>query len=158
MVRWTPDGKSLFGLGVRPNGFGMVRWKSKKPFSTERKDWSKGRIVTDTSNPRKGVIDMAFSPDGKQMMAVANFDSAAFQLYLGDPKDLPLAEAEPLGVTGCKVAWRSDSKEVVIVQLDETCQGQAAGQIVRMPINKPSAQSQLGFIGDNPAFQPLTLE
>ena len=38
-VRWAPDGKSIFALGVKsdaagqPTAFGIVRWTSKKPFS-----------------------------------------------------------------------------------------------------------------------------
>ena len=117
----------------------------------------KGKLVTDTSQPRKGVIDFAISPDGKRMIAVANFDSDAFQLYLGKPKDVLLSDAKPLGVQACKGAWRSDGKEVVVVQADQEC-AQSNGQIVRMPIDNPGAQQTLGFTGDNPAFQPLTLE
>jgi hypothetical protein len=157
VARWAPDGKSIYALGSAPGKFGMVRYKSKKAFSPERKDWGKGKFVTDASKADKGVIDFAISPDGKQMMAVANFDSSSFQLYLGKPKDVLLTDAKPLGVQACKVAWRSDSLEVVVVQADEICE-QGNGQIVRVPVKNPSAQQRLAFIGDNPAFQPLTLE
>ena len=34
--------------------FGMFRWRSKKPFSPEKKDWGKGKLVTDTSKSRRG--------------------------------------------------------------------------------------------------------
>jgi len=157
-IRWAPDGKSIYALGTTPTKFGMVRWKSKKPFSFEAKDWGKGKFVTDTTQPRKGVIDFAISPDGKQMVAVANFDADAFQLYLGKPKDVLLTDAKPLGVQACKASWRSDGLEVVVVQADETCSTQANGQIVRVPIKNPSAQQRLVFSGDSPDFQPLTLE
>ncbi len=157
VVRWAPDGKSVYTLGSAPTKFGMVRYKSKKAFSPERKDWGKGKFVTDTSEPTKGVIDFAISPDGKQMVAVANFDSPTYQLYLGKPKDLPLTDAKPLGVTACKATWRSDSKEVAVVQADELCK-QSNGQIARLPVADPGRQQRIGFIGDNPAFQPLTLE
>jgi beta-lactam-binding protein with PASTA domain len=157
-IRWAPDGKSIYALGTTPTKFGMVQWKSKKPFSFEAKDWGKGKFKTDTSNPRKGVIDFAISPDGKQMVAVANFDADAFQLYLGKPKDVLLVDAKPLGVQACKASWRSDGLEVVVVQADETCSTQANGQIVRVPIKNPSAQQRLVFSGDSPDFQPLTLE
>jgi hypothetical protein len=103
------------------------------------------------------VIDLAFTPDGKQLLAVANFDNDAFQLYLGKAKDTLLTDAKPLGVQACKVAPRSDGKEVVVVQADVNCE-QPNGQIVRVPIKNPGAQQRLAFIGDNPAFQPLTLE
>ena len=48
----------------------MVRWKTKKPFSANPDDWSKGKLVTDTSKPGEGVLDAAISPDGKQMAVV----------------------------------------------------------------------------------------
>ena len=136
-----------------------MRWKSKKAFSPDAKDWGKGKFVTDISNPRKGVIDMAISPDGKRMAAfVANFDSEAFQLYLGKPKDFLLTDAKPQGVRACKVAWRSDGKELVVVQADALCQ-EDNGQLVRMPVREPAGgQQTAGLSGDNPAFQPLTLE
>ena len=164
-IRWAPDGKSIFALGTTlgaapgtPTKFGMVQWKSKKPFSFEAKDWAKGKFRTDTTNPEKGVIDFAISPDGKQMVAVANFDAEAFQLYLGKPKDFLLTDAKPLGVQACKAGWRSDNLEVVVVQADAECSNQGNGQIVRVPLKNPAAQQRLVFSGDSPDFQPLTLE
>jgi dipeptidyl aminopeptidase/acylaminoacyl peptidase len=157
-VRWAPDGKSIFALGTKPNltAFGIVRWKSKKPFSPDAKDWGKGKFVTDISNPAKGVIDWSISPDGKSVAAVANFDSPTFQLYFGKPNDFLLTDAKPQGVRACKVAWRSDGQEVVVVQADQGC-SEDNGQLVRMPVKNPGGQQLLGFSGDNPAFQPLTL-
>ena len=57
-VRWAPDGKSIFALGQRgdinspTSVFGMVRYRSKKAFSTDAKDWGKGSFVTDTTQGR----------------------------------------------------------------------------------------------------------
>jgi hypothetical protein len=136
--------------------FGIIRYTSKKPFSPDAKDWGKGKFVTDISIPGKGVIDFSISPDGKRMAAVANFDTDAFQLYLGKPKDFPLAEAKPQNVRACKVAWRSDGVELVVVQADELCQ-ESNGQLARMPVGQPTRQQSLGFSGDNPVFQPLSL-
>jgi beta-lactam-binding protein with PASTA domain len=159
-LRWSYDGKSIFALGVKPNktAFGMVRWTSKKPFSADANDWGKGKFVTDVSNPEKGVIDWSpLPPDGKTVAAVANFDSDAFQLYFAKAKDFLLTDAKPQGVRACKVAPRSDGKEIVVVQADQFC-SEANGQLARMPVKNPAAQALLGFSGDNPAFQPLTLE
>jgi beta-lactam-binding protein with PASTA domain len=162
-VRWSYDGKSIFALGTKldatgqPKAFGIVRWRSKKPFSADMNDWSAGKFESDISNPEKGVIDWAPSPDGKTVAAVANFDSDAFQLYFAKPKDFLLTDAKPQGVRACKVAWRSDGQEVVVVQADEGCT-EANGQLARMPVKNPRGQQLLGFSGDNPAFQPLTLE
>jgi beta-lactam-binding protein with PASTA domain len=159
VVRWSPDGKSLFAFGVKTLGtFGMVRYTSKKAFSPDPKDWGKGKFVTDITQVNKGVLDMAISPDGKRAAFVANFDADAFQLYLGKPKDFLLSDAKPQGVRACKVQWRSDGQELVVVQADEVC-SEGNGQLVRMPANRPQGgQRQLGLSGDNPAFQPLALE
>jgi WD40 repeat protein len=156
-VRWAPDGKSIFALGAKEGDFfGIVRYTSKKAFSPDAKDW-KGKFVTDVSTPGKGVLDFSLSPDGKRMAAVANFETDAFQLYLGKPKDFTLAEAKAQNVRACKVAWRSDGLELVVVQADELC-FDSNGQLARMPVDQPTKQQSLGPSGDNPAFQPLTLE
>ena len=53
-VRWAPDGKSIFALGQKgdinspTSVFGIIRYKSKKAFSPDAKDWGKGRFVTTT--------------------------------------------------------------------------------------------------------------
>ena len=144
-VRWAPDGKSIFALGEKgdinspTSVFGIVRYTSKKAFSPDAKDWGKGKFVTDISTPGKGVIDFSISPDGKQMAAVANFETDAFQLYLGKPKDFLLTEAKPQDVRACKVAWRSDGVELVVVQADELC-SDANGQLARMPV-EPADQA-----------------
>ncbi len=158
VVRWAPDGKSIFAFGVKgPGTFGIVRYKSKKAFSPDAKDWGKGKFVTDITQPNKGVLDWSISPDGKKAAMVANFETDAFQLFIGKPTDFTLAEAKPAGVRACKAAWRSDGVELVVVQADEGCT-EANGQLARLPVARPrSGQQGLGFSGDNPAFQPLSL-
>jgi beta-lactam-binding protein with PASTA domain len=156
-VRWAPDGKSIFALGVKSGGiFGIVRYKSKKPFSPDAKDWGKGKFITDITQPNKGVIDMAISPDGKKAAYVANFEGDVFQLFLGKPSDPQLTDAKPLQVRACKAAWRSDGVEIAVVQADALC-SEGNGLIVRVPVANPQAQQRLALSGDNPAFQPLSL-
>ena len=92
------------------------------------------------------------------MAAVANFDTDAFQLYLGKPKDFLLTEAKPQGVRACKVGWRSDGLELVVVQADEVCAARPTASSRGCRSSQPPKQQSLGFSGDNPAFQPLTLE
>ena len=124
----------------QPTAFGIVRWTSKKPFSADAKDWGKGRFKSDISNPAKGVIDWALSPDGKTVAAVANFDSDAFQLYFAKPKDFLLTDAKPQGVRACKAAWRSDGQEIVVVQADQFC-AEPNGQLARDAGQEPAAPS-----------------
>jgi hypothetical protein len=54
------------------------------------------------------------------------------------------------------VTWRTDSKELAIVQADEACR-QDVGSIVRMPVANVREQTELAPRGDNPTFQPLTI-
>jgi beta-lactam-binding protein with PASTA domain/Tol biopolymer transport system component len=157
VVRWAPDGKSIFAFATKAAGtFGMVRYTSKKAFSPDAKDWGKGKFVTDITQQNKGVLDWSISPDGKRAAMVANFDTDTFQLYLGKPTDFTLSAAKPQPVRACKVAWRSDGLELVVVQQAAGC-GDSNGQLARMPVDRPTKQQLLGFSGDNPAFQPLSL-
>ena len=57
----------------------------------------------------------------------------------------------------CKVAWRSDGEALVVVQADADCQ-ESVGALVRFSAKNPKEdQNEVGFNGDNPVFQPLTL-
>ena len=42
------------------------------------------------------------------------------------------------------------------MQADEFC-SEDNGELVRLPVDNPKQQEQVGTTGDNPAFQPLTL-
>jgi len=156
-IHWAPDGKSIMAFGVRQLGeFGIFRWKSKKPFSTDPKDWGKGKLESDTSKSNEGMLDAAISPDGKRGAFVSNQGGGPFQLYLGKPTDFLLTSAKATNVRACKVAWRSDGEALVVVQADEDCQ-ESVGSLVRLPFKNPTEQNEVGFNGDNPVFQPLTL-
>ncbi|MEA2312006.1 MAG: hypothetical protein QOE28_1974 [Solirubrobacteraceae bacterium] len=156
-IHWSPDGKEITGLGVKQLGtFGIVRWRSKKPFSPDPKDWRTGKFVSDLSKSGEGMIDAALSPDGKRLAMVSNAGGGPFQLYLGKPGDYLLTSAKATGVRACKVAWRSDGEQLAVVQADELCQ-EDVGTLTRLPVNNPKSQTQIGFTGDNPVFQPLTL-
>jgi Tol biopolymer transport system component len=146
----------LLAVASDGQGFGMARWRSKKPFSPDPEDWGRGRIVTDTTKSDEGVYDAALSPDGKRLALVSNQGGGPFQLYLAKPSDFLLTNAKPTNTRACKVTWRPDGKELVVVQADEVC-SEDNGSLVRLPANDPSNQKQLNANGDNPVFQPLTL-
>ena len=117
--------------------FGIVPLaQSKKPFSTDPKDWGKGKLETDTSKSNEGMLDAALSPDGKRLAVVSNQGGGPFQLYLGKPTDFLLTSAKPTNVRACKVAWRSDGEALVVVQADESCQ-ESVGPLVRVPSTNP---------------------
>ncbi|HEY6889075.1 MAG TPA: PASTA domain-containing protein, partial [Solirubrobacter sp.] len=162
-IHWGTDGRSILGVGVKSGGggqFGIVRWKVKdgKPaFSTDTADWSKGHFLTDTDTPEKGVLDAEVSPDGKRLALISNQGSSAFRLWLADdPNDFALSSAKQTAVRGCKVTWRGDSKELLVVQGDEACKEDIA-VITRVPADDVRNQKELNPSGDDPSYQPLTI-
>jgi beta-lactam-binding protein with PASTA domain len=158
-INWAPNGKSILAFGGDPAAgkFGMVQWKTKRAFSSNPDDWSKGELVTDTTKPGEGVLDAAISPDGKQMAVVNLGANGRAELLLTKRGDFRLAEAKALDVRACKVIWRPDGVDLVVVQAD-SCIGGDTGDLVRLSVADPSKQEQLRLGGDNPAFQPLSVE
>jgi beta-lactam-binding protein with PASTA domain len=159
-IHWAPDGKTIIAFGVRtghPEEFGMFRWRSKKAFSPDANDWGTGKLVTDTSKANEGVLDAVWSPDGSRLALTSNQGGGPFQLYLGKKDDFLLTAAKPTTVRACKIAWRSDGEALVVVQADENCQ-ESVGALVRLSATNPKEdQDEVGFNGDNPVFQPLTI-
>jgi beta-lactam-binding protein with PASTA domain len=161
-IHWSNDGKTLLAFGQTPTTGvkqGIVEWKTKKPFSPNINDWSAGKLVTPSDTPGHAVIDAALSPDGKTLALASNINSDFFRLYLTSPGDFKLANAKPTPVRACKVAWRSDSKEIVVIDSGHGCNSdplQATGALFGVFL--PNFDSKaLNASGDNPAFQPLTL-
>jgi beta-lactam-binding protein with PASTA domain len=163
-LHWGKDGRSILGLGVKlPQGsgqFGIVRWRVKqdKPaFSPDTADWTKGRFLTDTDTPEKGVLDAEVSPDGKRLALISNQGTKAFQLWLADdPEDFAMSSAKRAPVRACKVSWRGDSKELLIVQGAADC-GEDVAVVQRVAINDLRNPKELNVSGDDPSFQPLTI-
>ena len=164
LVRWAPDGKSVFVFGVKLNNgiptgtFGMVRYTTKKPFSPNARDYGRGSFVTDNSQINKGAIDLAISPDNETMAVLANFETdGEFVLFLTKPGDFELNEAKKHDIIGCKVNWRPDSLEMVVVQ-SENCSKAPVGEIIRVNRRDPRRQFTITSGGDNPEYQPTFTE
>jgi Tol biopolymer transport system component len=159
-IHWAPNGKSLLAFGQSTDGSkqGIVQWRTQKPFSPNPDDWSAGRFVTDTKTVGKAVIDAAISPDGKTLALAANFGADFFRLYLTKPGDFTLSAARATPQRACKIAWRGDSKEIVVQESGGGCNGDAASTGQLTGVSLPGLSSKpLNASGDNPAFQPLTL-
>jgi Tol biopolymer transport system component len=156
-IHWAPDGKSIIAFGVKQLGtFGIVRWRSSKPFSPNPDDWGSGEFVTDTSKTNQGVVDAALSPDGKTLALVSNQKGDTFRLFLAQPTDFLMTNVKATPVRACKIAWRGDSREIAVVQGDAQC-SEGPGPIVRLPVSDPTQQRELNSNGDNPAYKPLPL-
>jgi beta-lactam-binding protein with PASTA domain len=163
-LHWAKNGRSILGVGVKLGGedarFGIVRWrvKSDKPaFSPNTDDWTKGRFLTDTDTPGKGVLDAEVSPDGKRLALVSNQGTNAYQLWLADdPEDFALSSAKRTPVRACKVSWRGDSKELLIVQGAADC-GERTAVVQRVDVNDLRNPKELNVSGNDPSFQPLNI-
>jgi beta-lactam-binding protein with PASTA domain len=163
-LHWSTDGRSILGVGAKaPAGsgvFGIVRWRVKKDkpaFSPDLADWNKGRFLTDLDTPSKGVLDAEVSPDGKRLALVSNQGSSSFRLWLADdPEDFAMSSAKQTSERACKVTWRGDSLEVMVVQGDAGCEEDVA-VLRRVPINDVRTGKELNAAGDDPSFQPLTI-
>ncbi len=154
-AHWAPDGKTILLFATTlDKGFGIVQYTSDRAFSAQKSDWGKGQFVTKRAVD-KGVRDIAISPDGKRLAAVANLDTDAFQLYLTTPDDITLEQTKPLPIGGCKVVWL-DSQNLALVKLGDDC-NQPDGEIVRVDVADPGSTVPLAPAGDNPTFEPLSV-
>jgi Tol biopolymer transport system component len=160
-LNWSPDGRTLLAFATTRDGaeLGMLGYRSKVPFSANPDDWKPQGFVTDTSKPGQGVIDAAFSPTDDKTVAVAVLGKdGRSELVFAKPDDLLLTDAKPQDVPACKVIWRPDGLQLVVVQADD-CFAARTGELVRISAENPQQDQQsLELDGDNPVFQPLTIE
>jgi beta-lactam-binding protein with PASTA domain len=157
-IHWATNGRAVFATGGKnPNTgqFGVMRWRTSRPFSADPGDWGAGQFVTNIDKPNEGVREAVLSPDGKVLAAIARRGDRPFELFLTTPGNFALTNAKSTGVSACKVAWQPDSRGLVIVQADDVCERQAIGTLARVPVDDPQQTTDLKVDGDNPAFQPL---
>jgi hypothetical protein len=65
-----------------------------------------------------------------------------------------MTQAKPTPVHACKLAWRGDSQELMVVTADALCQ-ERVGSLVRFDVTDVNSQKQLGPLGNDPEFQPI---
>jgi dipeptidyl aminopeptidase/acylaminoacyl peptidase len=168
-MHWNPNGREIIAHAVKAplptDGsaptFGIARWRlkrDKQAFSPNAADWNTARFVSDVKKPGKGALDAAISPDGKQLAVVSNQGSSFFKLFLTVPGDYKLEADEAKGtpVRACKVAWRGDSQELIVVQSDVECREQT-GSLVRLSPKNTTQRRGVAANGDDPVFQPFIL-
>jgi hypothetical protein len=160
VVHWYPNGTAILAEAIRPDGsFGMVRWKlrsGRKAFSTDPADYGTPRFVTDVSQPGRGAIDAALSPDSKKLAVVANFGTSGFRLWIAnDPSDFQLTGVRPTPLPACKLAWRGDSQQLLVTQGSPDCiTTHGLGALQRVDLSNPRFSKTLSAAADDPAYQP----
>jgi beta-lactam-binding protein with PASTA domain len=155
-IAWRDDGKAVLVPGrlqADPTVFGVRIYQTKTAYTTNPELWS-GRVGSDISTPGKGVIAAQYSPDGKQIAAVSNLESAEFEVVLSDASDLELAvDPKATGAAACDVAWRPDGKELAVMQAVEAC-AEPLGKISRFAVGKPKETTLVADEGRNPVYRP----
>ncbi|HSI80967.1 MAG TPA: PASTA domain-containing protein [Solirubrobacterales bacterium] len=160
-LSWAPDGRSLLAFAVDTSDeerFGLRLYTSRRPFSARPEDWDEGEMVTDLSTSGRGVISGAFSPDGERLAVVSNLGGGpVFRVFLAGRNDFELEDAEPLGVRGCEVEWRTDGLELLVTQRDAGCQ-ETSSELTRIDPRSPEVPNRLGSGVASPAWQPLDVD
>lgn len=160
-IAWSPDGRQILVPGVTPQGvFGLVLYQSDQPFASSAASWGKGTMVTDTSKAGRGMLDAAFSADGKQLAMIGNTDNSQgrFHVFVSKPDDFKPKKKAGLPVQACDVSWRPDGKELLITAFQQNCPSSPAEYVIeRVSPADPSHPTVLVQHGRDPAWQPVNL-
>jgi beta-lactam-binding protein with PASTA domain len=156
-ISWSPDGQTILVFGSRNGGsnFGLLSFSSSVPFSGQASNWGKPTLETNDQTANQGIFAGAFSPDGKKMALVAGSIANGFNLFIVKPGDFSPTQQDGLPVTACQISWRSDSKELAVMQPNGPCAPAATGKIVGVDLSNPNNLSTLVPLGAHPAYQPV---
>jgi beta-lactam-binding protein with PASTA domain len=156
-VSWSPDGSTILVLGTRNKGanFGLLSFSSSVPFSGQASNWGQPTLETNASVAGQGIFAGAISPDGKKMALVAGSNNSGFNLFIVKPNDFNPTQQDELPVTACQISWRSDGKELAVMQPNGLCTPAAAGKIMGVDLSNPENLATLAPLGAHPAWQPV---
>jgi hypothetical protein len=105
--------------------------------------------------PQQGILAGAFSPDGKKMALVAGSVGTGFNLFIVKAGDFNPTQQDGLPVTACQISWRSDGKELAVMQANGPCGPAATGKIVGVDLSNTRNLTTLAPLGAHPAWQPV---
>ncbi|HEY1715191.1 MAG TPA: PASTA domain-containing protein [Solirubrobacteraceae bacterium] len=156
-VNWSPDGSTILVLGTKNNGanFGLLSFSSSVPFSGQASNWGQPTLQTNASVPQQGILAGAFSPDGKKMALVAGSVANGFNLFIVKAGDFNPTQQDGLPVTACQISWRSDGKELAVMQANGPCGPAATGKIVGVDLSNTRNLTTLAPLGAHPSWQPV---
>jgi beta-lactam-binding protein with PASTA domain len=157
-LTWRPGGEELLVAASRGERFGLLRLETRTAYSPDATKWLGGsRFATDVKRDGdvyRGVRAAAFPRRGKRLALVSNLRTPEFRLVFANPDRLKPTRRLP--VPACEVAWRSDGKELAVVQGGPGCL-EPTGPIVRFEPDAPRALRTVVFSGGHPAWQPIEL-
>jgi len=159
-LSWSPDGQTILTFGSRNGGrnFGLLEFSSSVAFSGQASNWGKPQLVTNAQTAGQGMLAGAFSPDGTKLALVAGSIAHGFNLYIVKATagfSPTTADEVGQGVTACQISWRSDSKELAVMQADGPCGPAATGKIMGVELSNPGELQVLAPLGAHPAWQPV---
>jgi Tol biopolymer transport system component len=156
-ISWSPDGSTIVVLGTKNNGanFGLLSFSSSVPYSGQATNWGQPTLQTNASVAGQGIFAGAFSPDGKQMALVAGSNNTGFNLFVVKAGDFNPTQQNGLAVTACQISWRSDGKELAVMQPNGPCTPAATGKIVGVDLSNTRNLTTLVPLGAHPSWQPV---
>ena len=128
---------------------------SSVPFSGQAANWGQPTLQTNASVAGQGIFAGAFSPDGKQMALVAGSNNAGFNLFVVKAGNFNPTQQNALNVTACQISWRSDGKELAVMQPNGPCTPAATGKIVGVDLSNTRNLTTLAPLGAHPSWQPV---
>jgi beta-lactam-binding protein with PASTA domain len=160
-IAWSPDGTAILVFGAKTSDrhvFGLLEFLSNVAFSTHASDWGAGKMVTNDLHQAQGVIAGRWSPDGKQLALAANFGTGDFHLFLTTSNDFMLqskaAKATP--IRACQLSWRSDGKEIAVMQADSPCAAPTGDIGGINPSNPGGLPKPIATNATDPSWQPVS--
>ena len=158
-LSWSPDGQTILAFGSRNGGknFGLLEFSSSVPFSGQASNWCKPQLETNAQTACQRNFAGAFSHEGRMLAFVAGSIADGFNLYIVKTTAgfSPTTQDVVQGVTACQISWRSDGKELAVMQPNGQCAPAATGKIVGVDLSDPSNLHVLAPLGAHPAWQPV---
>ena len=160
-ISWSHDGRAILVYGIDKNAGGLIEFRTTEPFTPHASAWDEGTLVT---KPNQDVIAGAFSPDGKHLALVSDFERSAFYLFLAPSTLFDLADkrVHVTDVQACQVGWASDSHALAVQQAggcgDPTTGTWLLGTIRVLDLDHLDQGQTIASNAENLAWQPVSLD